>query len=115
MQELTDKISKSNFNYFIWHALFLALASSFMDIDIIMPTMLGEAGGKAFHTGLLVMIMMGGASFSQIIFAPYLHNKKFKKTFLLIGINARILALTNNCGHWVIYFCSNCPKSSFLL
>ena len=93
MYELTNKISKLNYNWFIWHAAFLALASSFMDVDIIMPAILGEAGGNAFQMGILVMILMGGSSFSQIIFAPYLHNKNFKKKFLLIGINLRIVAL----------------------
>ena len=93
MKTLTNKISKLNYGYFIWHALFLALASSFMDIDIILPAILGEVGGGAIQMGILVMIMMGGSSFSQIIFAPYLHNKNFKKKFLLIGINIRILSL----------------------
>ncbi len=93
MNKLTNKISKLNYGYFLWHAAFLALASSFMDIDTIMPAVLGSAGGNAFQMGLLVTIMLGGASFSQLIFAPYLHNKNLKRKFLLIGINTRVLAL----------------------
>lgn len=82
-----------NFKYFIWHAFFLALASSFMDIDTIMPAMLQEAGGQALQIGILITIMMGGSSFSQIFFAPFLHNKLYKKRYLLLGINARVIAL----------------------
>jgi len=91
---LTEKISKLNYNNFLWHAAFLALASSFMDVDTIMPSMLGAAGGKALQMGILVTIMVGGSSFSQILFAPFLHNKRYKKKFLLIGIYARVLALS---------------------
>ncbi len=95
MNELTNKISEANYKYFIWHAVFLALAASLMDIDTIMPAILGDAGGRALQMGVLVTIMVGGSSFSQVIFAPYLHNKKLKKKFLLIAINARIFALVS--------------------
>ena len=93
MNSLTKKISKINYNNFLWHAIFLALAASLMDIDTVLPFTLNELGGKAFHMGILISVMLGTSSFSQIIFAPFLHNKKLKKTYLLIGINIRILAL----------------------
>lgn len=93
MTELTESISKNNYWGFLWHGFFLALASSFMDIDTIMPSMITEVGGGALHIGLLVTIMLGGSRISQLFFAPYLHNKKFKKGFLLLGINLRVLAL----------------------
>jgi len=37
--------------------------------------------------------MMGGSSFTQLFFAPYISNQAFKKKFLLAGINIRILSL----------------------
>jgi MFS family permease len=64
-----------------------------MDVDTIIPSMLVDAGGTAVQIGILTAIMMGGASFTQLIFAPFISNYKFKKRFLLIGINARILSL----------------------
>ncbi|MCB8994422.1 MAG: MFS transporter [Bacteroidales bacterium] len=90
---LTAKISKHNFYAFLWHAGFLALAQNFMDVDTIIPAMLIESGGSAMHVGILTAIMLGGSSFTQIIFAPFLSNQPFKKKFLLFGINARVLAL----------------------
>ncbi|NOZ80594.1 MAG: MFS transporter [DPANN group archaeon] len=93
MHVLTKRISLANYRNFLWHGIFLALASSFMDVDTIMPAMLGDAGGKAFQIGILVTIMLGGSSFSQLFFAPYLHNRRYKKTMLLVGIHLRILAL----------------------
>lgn len=94
MTILTKNDSRINYSNFLWHAIFLALASSLMDIDTVLPFTLSELGGKAFQMGVLVSVMLGTSSFSQIIFAPFIQNKRFKKTYLLIGINTRILALT---------------------
>ncbi len=78
---------------FLWHAAFLALAQSFLDIDIIIPAMLIEAGGSSIHIGLMEAILTGGSSFTQILFAPFVSNKPFKKNYLLLGINTRMIAL----------------------
>lgn len=94
---LTNSISKHNFRAFIWHAGFLAFAQNFMDVDTIIPAMLIESGGGAMHIGIMTAIMMGGSSFTQLFFAPYISNKAFKKKFLLLGINARILSLFALC------------------
>ncbi len=91
--ELTRKLSNHNFKSFLWHATFLAFAKNFMDVDTIMPSMVVNAGGGAMHIGILTAIMMGGSSFTQIFFAPFLSNKTYKKKFLLLGINTRIFAL----------------------
>lgn len=90
---LTKDISKNNFLSFLWHATFLALAQSFMDVDTIMPSMILEAGGNGVHVGILTAIAISGSNFSQLIFVPYLNNKHFKKSFLLAGINIRALSL----------------------
>jgi MFS family permease len=90
---LPKNISNRNFWSFLWHAGFLALAKNFMDVDTIIPAMIVEAGGGAMHIGIMTAIMLGGASFTQLFFAPYLSNQSYKKKFLLAGINTRIFAL----------------------
>ncbi len=90
---LTNKISSHNFKAFLWHATFLAFAKNFMDVDTVIPAMLIEAGGGAIHIGILTAIMLGGSSFTQLFFAPWLSNKNYKKGYLIAGINVRILAL----------------------
>jgi MFS family permease len=90
---ISKETSNHNFYAFLWHAGFLALAQNFMDVDTIIPSMLIESGGKSMHIGIMTAIMMGGSSFTQLFFAPYLSNKAFKKKFLLIGIYSRILSL----------------------
>ncbi|MEE4178710.1 MAG: MFS transporter [Bacteroides sp.] len=90
---LSPKISAHNFYAFLWHAGFLALAQNFMDVDTIIPAMVIESGGGALHIGIMTAIMLGGSSFSQLLFAPYVSNKAFKKKFLLLGINVRVLSL----------------------
>jgi MFS family permease len=77
----------------LWHSGFLAFAQVFMDVDTVIPSMLIESGGTAFHIGLMTAIMVGGSSFTQIFFAPYLSNKPYKKRFLLWGINLRVFSL----------------------
>ena len=91
--KLTPTISKRNFYSLLWHAGFLVIAQNFIDVDVIIPAMMVDAGGTAMHIGILTAIMLGGSSFTQLIFAPFISNYSFKKKFLLLGINSRIFAL----------------------
>lgn len=90
---LSENRSKINFKSFLWHAIFLALASNFMDVDTIIPAMLIQSGGTSFHLGILTAILLGGSSFFQLFFASYLSNKAYKKKYLLTAINMRIVSL----------------------
>jgi MFS family permease len=90
---ISEKRSKINYYSFLWHAVFLALASNFMDVDTIIPSMLLKAGGNSVHLGFLTAIMLGGASIFQLLFAPLLSKSPTKKTHMLIGINLRIISL----------------------
>lgn len=90
---LQAKNYKQNFRVFLWHAVFLALASNFMDVDTVIPSMLLKFGGSSVHLGLLTTIMIGGASFMQLVFSLSLASKEFKKKYLIIGINLRIASL----------------------
>ncbi|MBT3384377.1 MAG: MFS transporter [Prolixibacteraceae bacterium] len=109
---LTKKISNHNFRSFLWHATFLAFAKNFMDVDTIIPAMIVEAGGGAMHIGFLTAIMMGGSSFTQLFFAPYLSNKKYKKSYLLFAINTRVFALL---GLGVLLFILTSGQQNYVL
>jgi len=88
-----EQESKRNFKAFIWHAIFLALASNFMDVDTVIPAMLIKVGGNSIHMGILTTIMIGGASFMQLFFSGFLSNQAFKKKFLISAVNIRVLSL----------------------
>ena len=90
---LTIKDSKINYYAFLWHAAFLSLASSFMDIDTIIPSMVIQAGGSSIHLGFITAIMLGSSTVFQLFFASYLSKKTNKKFFLLAGIYLRVAAL----------------------
>ncbi len=105
--------SKSNVRSFLWHAVFLALASNFMDVDTIIPSMLIKAGGTAFHLGLLTAIMLGGTKLFQLIFASGLTVKERKKTYLLFGINVRIISLIAMAA--VFFFSPSMSGSTLIL
>lgn len=91
--ELTKNISKHNYLAFVWHGIFLSLASNFMDVHTIIPAMLLKAGANSILLGLATTIMIGGSSLMQIFFARSLSNKSHKKQPLLIAINLRVMAL----------------------
>ncbi len=90
---ITEENSRVNFIAFIWHGIFLSLASNFMDIHTIIPSMLIKAGGNAILLGLLTAIMVGGSSIMQIVFAGFLSHKTYKKKSLILGISLRIITL----------------------
>jgi MFS family permease len=104
--------SKHNFKVFLWHATFLALASSFMDIDTVVPFMLIKVGGNAIHLGFLTTILYGGSSFSQLIFSSLLSNQAYKKKFLLIGVGLRVFSLFSLAT--MFYFAADIPKAIVL-
>ncbi|SHJ72508.1 hypothetical protein SAMN05444280_12756 [Tangfeifania diversioriginum] len=109
---LPKKISNHNFRSFLWHAAFLAMAKNFMDVDTVIPAMLVEAGGGAIHIGIMTAIMLGGAQFTQLFFAPWLSNKTYKKNYLLFGINTRVFALA---GLGALLFFLQSSTSGFML
>ena len=109
---LTKKISRHNYYALLWHALFLALAKNFMDVDTIVPAMMIDAGGTSVHIGLLTAIMLGGSHLSQLFFAPFINNRPMKKGCLLLGINTRIFALA--CLVF-LFFLSSRITDSFLI
>ncbi len=90
---LSRTTSKHNYRSFLFHAAFLAFAQNFIDIDTVIPSMIVDAGGGAVHIGIMTAIMFGGSSLTQLLFAPFISNYSFKKKFLLLGINSRILSL----------------------
>ncbi len=90
---LTEENSRINFRAFIWHGIFLSLASNFMDVHTIIPSMLIKAGGGAILLGLLTTIMVGGSGLMQIVFANFLSNKMHKKKPLIVAISLRVIAL----------------------
>jgi len=90
---LSKKDSIINYKAFLWHTTFLAIASSFMDVDTIIPSMMIQAGGNSIHLGFLTAIMLGSSTLFQLLFASYLSKKTNKKFFLLLGIYLRVGAL----------------------
>ena len=112
VMKLTRQISNHNLRSFLWHATFLAFAKNFMDVDTIIPSMLVDAGGGAVHIGIMAAIMMGGSSFTQLFFAPYLSNKRFKKGSLLTAINIRVSSLAGLGG---LLFLLTTKQSGYVL
>lgn len=101
-QTLSPESSQRNFYAFLWHASLLAFAKNFIDVDTVLPAMLIESGGTSTHVGIMTAILLGGTRFAQLFFAPYISNKPYKKKFLLLGINSRVLSIVALGG--IIFF-----------
>jgi Na+/melibiose symporter-like transporter len=84
---------KLNFCAFIWHALFLAFASTFIDVNTVLSSFVLNIGGSSVHVGILTAIYIGLPLITQFLFAGFLSARSRKKPFLLAGIYLRILAL----------------------
>jgi len=108
---IEKRASSRNYKAFIWHGLFLALASNFMDVNTVIPSMLIKVGANSVHLGILTAIMIGGASFMQLIFSAALSNAPFKKIWLLTGINVRIGMLIAMA---ILFNVSSTLSSSFI-
>lgn len=76
-----------------WHTFFLAITTTFTELNTVMPALILEVGGGESAVGLLTAIMIGVPLVTQLPFASFLHTRQKKKPFLLLGINLRVLAL----------------------
>ncbi len=70
-------------NAFFWHAFFLAVTTSFTEVNTVMPALVLRAGGSAFTVGALTAIMLGLPLITQLFFAGYLSTRQRKKPQLL--------------------------------
>jgi MFS family permease len=90
-----DSIKGSNRNFyaFIWHALFLAAVSTFIDVNTVLSSVILNIGGSSTHVGILTAISIGIPLMAQLLFAGFLAGRPRKKPWLLMGIALRVLAL----------------------
>jgi len=84
---------KHNFLALIWHALFLAFASTFIDVNTVLSSFILTIGGSSIHIGILTGITIGLPMVTQLLFAGFLAGRVTKKPYLLTGIYLRVLAL----------------------
>jgi len=103
---------RQNFYAFIWHALFLAFAATFIDVNTVLTSFILKIGGNTIHVGLLTGIYIGLPMITQILFAGFLSGRSRKKPFLLLGIYLRVLALAG-MGHTLLI--SNNAESGRLM
>lgn len=85
--------SRHNFIAFLWHALFLAFVTTFIDINTVFSSLILKIGGSSVHVGLLTGIAVGLPLVTQILFAGFLAGRTRKKPYLLIGIYLRVISL----------------------
>jgi MFS family permease len=90
---MDSKLVNRNFRAFLWHAVWLALATTFTDVNTVLPGLIIQAGGTEIHVGILTGIMIGIPLVAQLLFAGFLSSRRVKRPYLLVGINLRVVAL----------------------
>lgn len=85
--------SRQNFIAFLWHALFLAFVTTFIDVNTVFSSLVLKIGGSSFHVGMLTGIAVGLPLVTQLLFAGFLAGRPRKKPFLLMGIYMRVFSL----------------------
>jgi len=84
---------RRNYRAFLWHAVFLSITVTFTEVNTVIPAMILQIGGGEFHVGIVTAIMIGVPLAAQLNFAGFLHGRRRKKPFLLLGINLRVASL----------------------
>lgn len=82
-----------NYGAFLWHAIFLSITVTFTEVNTVIPAMILQVGGGEIHVGIVTAIMIGIPLITQLNFAGFLHGKRRKKPYLLLGINMRVFSL----------------------
>ena len=90
---MDNERANHNFWAFLWHAVWLALATTFTDINTVLPGLIVQAGGTEIHIGILTAVMIGVPLVTQLLFAGFLSSRRLKRPYLLLGINLRVAAL----------------------
>ena len=84
---------KRNYWAFIWHAIWLALAKTFADVNTVLPALILTVGDTKFDVGILTSIMIGIPLFARLLFAGHLKERRLKRGYLLLGIYLRVASL----------------------
>ena len=106
---------RRNFYGFIWHALFLAFAATFIDVNTVLSSFVLNIGGSSVHVGMLTAIYIGLPMITQLLFAGFLAGRSRKKPFLLVGIYLRVLALAGMGYTLSISSSSNSGRMLFMI
>jgi len=81
--EVSEQKSKINFKAFLWHSAFLALASNFMDVDTIIPSMLIKAGVGICALRLFDSNYVGRIKSPPIILCQFFIEPVFEKKIFI--------------------------------
>lgn len=74
---------------FLWHAFFLAITMSMIDFNTVFPSLISSLTGSKIIFGAIYSILFGAPLIFNAIFGHYLSSKKYKKKYLILGINLR--------------------------
>jgi len=105
---------QQNFFSFIWHALFLAFASIFIDVNTVLTSLILNIGGSSIHVGILTGISIGLPMVMQLVFAAFLSGRTRKKPYLILGIYLRVISLAG-MGHALSISNSRTPGELLVL
>ena len=99
---------KSTYIIFLWHAFFLAITMSMIEFNTVFPSLISSLTDSKIIFGSIYSVMFGIPLIFNVMFGHYLSSKRFKKKFLLLGINLRALSFLG-MSFFVYYYASQNP------
>ena len=74
---------------FLWHAFFLAITMSMIDFNTVFPSLISSLTDSKIIFGAIFSVIFGVPLVFNVIFGHYLSSKRYKKKYLILGINLR--------------------------
>jgi len=74
---------------FLWHAFFLAITMSMIDFNTVFPSLISSLTSSKIIFGAIFSVIFGVPLVFNVIFGHYLSSKRYKKKYLILGINLR--------------------------
>ena len=96
---------KTKYSYyliFLGHGMLLALTMSMIDFNTVFPSLIDRLSDSKIIFGALYSIMLGIPFVFNLFFSHIMRRHKYKKKYLLLGINLRAFSFLGMAGY--VYF-----------
>jgi len=80
---------KEIYAIFLWHSFFLAITMSMIDFNTVFPSLISSLTSSKIIFGAIYSVIFGVPLIFNVIFGHFLSSKKYRRKYLLLGINLR--------------------------
>ncbi len=89
MQLFGNKLYRRNFLAFLFHGIFLNISTAFSQLTTIQSSFVYLITGSSLLSGVLFAANRAGTILPQLVLAPIIEKRPYKKIFLLLAVSIR--------------------------